>query len=171
LAGESHAVERQGRGLYQAAWGWPAAPRASLVVAGIPGGAAHQTWENLGQAVQAASRFVEEDGAIAVCCELAGALGPAFRRLAQGESRDAALRAVGRERPVDALPAAQLARALQKYNVYLLSQLDPSVVEELDLVPLEKPAELIRLARQHESCVLISNACYVTVDKEGASHG
>jgi hypothetical protein len=51
---------------------------------------------------------------------------------------------------------------LQGHKVYLLSQLDPSVVEELDVIPIAKPDELNRLARQHGSCIVLSNAPYVT---------
>ena len=59
-----------------------------------------------------------------------------MQRMAHASSREAALRQVGKERPADALPAAQLARALQQHKVYLLSRLDPSVVEDLDMVPV-----------------------------------
>ncbi len=60
------------------------------------------------------------------------------------------------------MPAAQLAHALNRHKVYLLSRLDPSVVEDLDVIPIAGPDELLRLARQHRSCLLLSNAPYVT---------
>ena len=75
--------------------------------------------------------------------------GPALRRMAHAPSRESALRHIGKERPVDALPAAQLAHALEQHKVYLLSRLDPSVVEELEMIPIAGPDELARLARQH----------------------
>ena len=123
LAGESDAVRRRARELYHAAWGWPVARQAGLVVAAIEGGAGQQTWENVGRALQAAGRFVEEGGAIAVCCDLAAPPGPAMQQIAGRSSREAALRQVGKQRPVDALPAAQLAQALDRNKVYLLSRL------------------------------------------------
>jgi nickel-dependent lactate racemase len=162
LAGQSQSVERRGSDLYRAAWSWPVADRASLVVAGIEGDATQQTWENVGRTLQAAARFVEEDGAIVVCCDLAANPGPALRRVAHAKSPESALRHVEQQRPADALPAAQLAHALREHKVYLLSQLDPSVVEELDVIPIGKPEELNRLARQHGSCIMLSNAPYVT---------
>jgi lactate racemase len=162
LAGQSESVRRRGRELYRAAWNWPASLRASLVVAAIEGDAGQQTWENVGRSLQAAGNFVDEDGAIAICCDLAAEPGPALQRMAHAPSRESALRHVNKERPVDALPAAQLAHALEQYKVYLLSRLDPSVVEDLDVIPIAGPDELQRLARQHRSCVLLSNAPYVT---------
>jgi nickel-dependent lactate racemase len=162
LSGQSESVRLRGRELYLAAWGWPAPPRASLVVAAIEGTAGQQTWENVGRALQVADAFVEDDGAIAVCCDLAVRPGPALRHMAHAQWRESALRHVERQRPVDAVPAAQLASALNRHKVYLLSRLDPSVVEELDVIPVAGPDELLRLGRQHASCLLLSNAPYVT---------
>ena len=114
LAGESEAVRRRSETLRHAAWDWPVERQADLVVAAIEGGPGQQTWENLGRALQVAGSFVEEDGAIAVCCDLAASPGPAMQRLAGETSREAALRHVNKERPVDALAAAQLAHALDR---------------------------------------------------------
>lgn len=162
LAGQNDSVRRRGRELYDAAWSRTVSRRAGLVVAAIEGPAAEQTWENLGQALQVAGSFVEDDGAIAVCCDLSTRPGPAMRRLASESSRAESMRHVSRHRPIDALPAAQLAHALDRNKVYLLSRLDPSTVEDLDVVPIENPEELSRLARQHSSCTLLPNAQYIT---------
>ncbi len=162
LAGQSDSVRRRGQELYDALWSRTVSRRAGLVVAAIEGPAAEQTWENLGQALQVAGSFVEDDGAIAVCCDLSTRPGPAMRRLASESSRAESMRHVSRHRPIDALPAAQLAHALDRNKVYLLSRLDPSMVEDLNMVPLEKPEELSRLARQYSSCTLLSNAQYIT---------
>jgi lactate racemase len=162
LAGESEAVRLRGRELYDAAWNWPVTERASLVVAAIEGGSDQQTWENVGRALQVAGKFADEDGAIAVCCEVSEGPGPAMQQMARLGSRGAAVRQVKKERPADALPAVQLAHALERHKVYLLSRLDPSVVEELDVIPIAQPDELHRLAHQHRFCILLSNAQYIT---------
>ena len=182
LAGRSDSVRRRGRELHHAAWDWPAHDRASLVIAAIDG-RGEQTWENVGRALRVARHFAEDDGAIAVCCELAARPGPALQRLAgelkrgtsglrgergegrSGKSRRPPSSRPATQRPADALPAAQLAAALQRNKVYLLSRLDPSLVEDLNVVPIESPEELTRLARQHRSCLLIPNAPRVTVVK------
>ncbi len=162
LAGRSDSVRRRGRELYHAAWDWPARDRASLVIAAIDG-PYEQTWENVGRALRVARHFADDDGAIAVCCELAAPPGPALQQLAGGGARGATLRRVARQRPVDALAAAQLAGALRRNKVYMLSRLDPSLVEDLDVVPIASADELRRLAGHHASCLLIPNAPRVTV--------
>jgi len=139
---------------------------ASLVLVGIDGEARRQTWLDFGRALHAAAELVEDGGSIAVCCELADAPGPALRRLIGAESRDSALRKIRKERPVDALPAAELARALDRGKVYLLSRLEASTVEELEMIHVASPDELARLARLHDSCILLSNAPHATVAVE-----
>ena len=59
-----------------------------------------------------------------------------MRYLASTPSQETALRRIRRECPPDALPAAQLARTLQRSKVYLLSRMDPSLVEDLDMIPV-----------------------------------
>ena len=140
-SGDGSCIARPGVG--------PHRDRASLVVAGIEGDAGQQTWENVGRTLQVADGFVEADGAIAVCCDLAIGPGPALRRMAHAQRRESARRHVERQRAIDAVPAAQLARALNRHKVYLLSRLDPSVVEDLDVIPVAGADELLRLARQH----------------------
>ena len=74
-AGQSDVVRRECRELYRAAWDQSVAHRAGLVVAAIQGEAGQQTWANLGRVLENAVGLVEEDGAIAVCCDLAAAPG------------------------------------------------------------------------------------------------
>ena len=162
LTGECEAVRQRGRELFDSIWSCQASNSASLVVAAVEGDADQQTWENVGRALHAASRFADEDGAIAICTDLTAAPGPAMQRLAHSTSRDSTLRHIGRDRPFDTLPAAQLAQALEQHKVYILSKLDPSIVEDLDMIPIAGPAELARLAKQHQSCTLLSNAQYIS---------
>jgi nickel-dependent lactate racemase len=166
LAGQSEAVRRRSRQLYQAAWSCPVPRQASLVVAAIEGDASQQTWQEFGRALDAAVSVVEDGGSIAVCCDLAEAPGTAIERMVGARSRQAVLRRICQERPPDALPAAQLARALDRGKVYLLSRLDPSLVDALDMIYVATPDELARLARQHQSCILLANAPHAVVSVE-----
>ena len=166
LAGELGAVRRRGSELYRRAWHEAVPRRASLVVAAIEGGSAQQTWQNVGRALAAAGRLVEDGGAVAVCCELASEPGPAMQRLAAARSRGEALAQIHRDQPDDALPAAQLADVQDRARVYLLSRLDESLVESLEIAPIARVDELERLVRQHESCILLANAPHALVTTE-----
>jgi nickel-dependent lactate racemase len=166
LAGHVEAVGRQARRLYDAAWRSSVPGRASLVVAAIEGGADQQTWQNVGRALAAAAAVVEDGGAIALCCDLEARPGPAVQRLADAPARAKAMQWIRRQRPEDALSATLLAQALDRGPVYLLSRLDPSLVEALEIAPIVRADELCRLAGRHPSCILLANAPHAMVTLE-----
>jgi nickel-dependent lactate racemase len=158
LAGELATVHRRARQLYEAAWRCTVPRRARLVVAAIEGGADRQTWHEIGRAVAAAGALVEDGGTIAICSDLVSAPGPALQRLAAAPSRQEALRQIRKEKPADALPAAQLAQALGRAKLYLLSRLDETILEDLEIAPINESDELVRLTQRYDSCILLSNA-------------
>ena len=90
-----------------------------------------------------------------------------MQRLIGVPERDAALRQIRRENPRDALPARQLARALESHRVYLLSRLDAEVVEGLEIMPVNSPDDLCRLAQRSRSCLVVANAARAMVRVEG----
>ncbi len=165
LAGQSDLVRRQCREFYRAAWNRSIAQRVNLVIAAIEG-PRQQTWDNLGRVLESAARLVEEDGAIAVCSDLAAAPGPALQRLIGAPSREEAVRQIRRDNPRDALPALQLARVLETKRVFLLSRLDPELVEDLEMIPIAGPEELARLAQRNSSCLVLANAVHAMVQVE-----
>jgi nickel-dependent lactate racemase len=166
LAGQSDVVRRQCRELYRAAWGQSVPHRANLVIAAIEGSPRHQTWENLGRVLESASRLVEEGGAITVCCDLSAAPGPGLQRLVGADSREEAVRLIRRENPRDAVPALQLARSLATSRIYLLSRLAPEIVEDLEMIPIAGPEEVVRLGQRSRSCLILANAVHAMVRVE-----
>lgn len=158
LAGTLPRVFELGGQRYDAAWHWQVPRRASLVVAAIHGRAARQTWQNVGRALAAAAHVVAEGGAIALCTELETAPGPAVASLAGADDPAAVWRHLRRHPAPDALAAAEALRALERSRVYLLSRLDESLVEELGLAAVSDAADIGRLARRHESCIVLPDA-------------
>ncbi len=162
LAGEVSAVRRRARQLYHEEWHWTVDRPADLVVAALEGGPGQQTWWHVGRALDAARALVEPGGAIAICSALADPPGPAVRHLAAARSRREAIEHIRRQQMEDAIPAVQWARALSRAEVYLLSDLDPQLVEDLGAVPVE-PDGLDRLVRRRGSCILLANAAHASV--------
>lgn len=160
LAGEIPQVFKRGEVAYRAAWSYNVPGRASLVIASVSGGAAQQTWENVARALAAASRVSAEGGAIALCTDLVCEPGSAVRSLSGADDLSLTLRRIAREALPDALVAAEVVRALEHGKVYLLSRLDETLVEELGLVPIGDPSDLGRLARRHDSCIILAHAQY-----------
>jgi nickel-dependent lactate racemase len=164
LAGEAEAVFRTGQEICQEAWSHTVPQRASLVVAGISGGPAQQTWDNVGRALAAALRVVADDGAIALCTNLTAEPGPAVQNLLHTENRRRAMRWINKERPADTASAVELAEAMGRAKVYLLSQLDASTVEDTGIAPVSDPDDIVRLAHRHSSCILLADAQYAVAN-------
>ncbi len=113
VAGTAEAVERHGVELCKAAWDFEVPHRAELVVAAIEGPDDQQTWENVGRAIAAASRAVLDDGAIALCTDLAELPGPALSCLAQARDPADAGRQIRRQHSADAAAAHELTASAQ----------------------------------------------------------
>ena len=160
LAGQPSEVFRRGQAACQRAWAFNVPQSAKLVVAAIEGEAGEQTWDNVARALDAASRVVSPDGAIALCTALVDPPGEVLRQSAEMQDERKALRFARRRRSDDALPAVALCQARAQARLYMLSRLDDALVEELSITPLASPTELARLARQHASCILLANAQY-----------
>jgi nickel-dependent lactate racemase len=175
-AGEDRALEvfigapasvfREGRELCRQAWLRVVPRRAKLVIIGISGGAAQQTWENVGRALETALNVVAEGGAIVICTELREPLGPALRQLAGAADTDAAQQRLRKMHSSDAALARLLATELERASVYLLSQLDEDTVTPLGIAHVGDPADVARLASRAESCVLLGDGQYVVASVE-----
>lgn len=158
LAGDSRAVAKRGQELCVAAWFHEPPQRADLVIAAIEGGPEQQTWENFGRALFAATQAVNDNGSIAICTSLRCRPGAALQRLAGMRDSESLLHELRRDRSVDATPAALLAEALERYQVFLLSDLDEESVEDLGVGHVGNSEQLERLSRQFDSCIVLGNA-------------
>jgi nickel-dependent lactate racemase len=158
VAGAVAPVRRVARGTYQKTWRWDVPHRAGIVVAAIEGGPGQQTWRNVARSLTAALECVEDQGAIVLCCEMEEQPGEAMKCLRRSRSREEAAREISDSPAGDALAVAQLVRALQRVDVYLRSGLDPALLEDLMISPLESDAELNRLISRFSNGILLGNA-------------
>jgi nickel-dependent lactate racemase len=161
LAGQHDRVIARGRELCRQAWSVDVPGPVDLVVAAIEGDDEQQTWDNVGRAIAAAQRIVSENGAIAICTELAKPPGPGIRAVGAAENLEQAQRWLQKQRPLDAPVAHHWATALDHTRLYLLSRLDEQQVEDTGAAHVSNPGEIARLIEHTGSCVLLSNAQYV----------
>jgi len=167
LAGLPAEVFRAGQAACQRAWSETVPRSAQLVVASIDGPAGEQSWDNVARAVTAALRVVSAEGAIAICTALTAPPDGAVRRAIEAGDIAAVRRQFRKHREADALVAVALAQALSQTRVYLLSELDEEMVEELGVTPVATAAELARLVGSSPSCICIANAQYAVVNVDG----
>jgi hypothetical protein len=64
----------------------------------------------------------------------------------------------GHETAPDYTIAQQMARAMAWADIYLLSSLDPELVESSSLIVLDRPEEVRRLVAVSRSCIFLSQA-------------
>ncbi len=167
LAGRASSIVRTASEQFSRAWEFRVPRRASLVLAAVSGSAGQQTWTNVARALAAASRVVEDGGTIALCTELDAELGPALESLRGAEHPGLVFRDIAHDRPEDTLISVQLAHALDRGRVYLLSRLNASLIEELGMAPIEGPEQVARLAVRYPSCIVLANARICRAHRRG----
>jgi hypothetical protein len=133
---------------------------ADLVIAILDAESGEQSWQQIARILPMAARVIRSDGAIVVWTDLATPPSAALTALVQSAADD--------EHPVhgrsaDAVAAQAIGDAVQQCRVYLHSQLDDAVVEDLGLATLHTAAELQRLVSQAASCLVIESAQYASV--------
>jgi nickel-dependent lactate racemase len=159
LAGDSHAVAEQGRRLCEAAWLHKPTQRANLVVAAIDGGPAEQTWENFTRALFVASRAVSDGGAIVLCTRIqSGRDVPQPVDVAEDTNRPRQERESAQR-----VASKLLDQTRERAQVFLLSDLDGDLVEDLGLGHVAAPEEVTRLSRRFSSCILLGKAQHAQV--------
>jgi lactate racemase len=159
VAGLGATVVERGTLAVDRAWGFRAGSRAELVVVGIGRPGIPAGIVDVARGLANATRLVQHGGKIVVLSHAAGEVGPAVRRLLNVDDPRAALaRLKGNEGEADSTAASQIAHALAWADVYLLSNLGGDLVEELSMIPLDRPEEARRLAASSGSCLVVSQA-------------
>ena len=131
-----------------------------LAIVSIPGNSGFG-WKHFGAALATASRLVGDDGRIAVVAELPEHIGPGLKMLRRCNAPEELLQPLNDEPPEDAVEVTQLILALRNSQIYLFSNLDDSLVEDLGILPLSTETELQRVIDSSDSVIVVPNANYV----------
>ena len=105
-----------------------------------------------------AEQLVVDGGAVVICSNLSVPPGRSLGRLIGNPDLDRLIRKIANEHDIDSWPAWQLARALQRGPVYLLSQLDDETAEDLGFAPVASIDEVVRLAEHYETFVVVEDS-------------
>ncbi len=159
IAGLESLVRTEGIALIDREWTFRVPDRADVVIVGVGEPGPFATVDDLAAALEAATRLVRRGGKIVALAHLDGPIGPALRRLAGVENPNAALnRLRGHETEPDYTAAKQIATSLAWADVYLHSSLDSDLVEDLAIIPLNRPEEAMKLARLAASLIVVNQA-------------
>lgn len=166
VAGRAEKVYQRAEQLCRKLWCQTSPELADVVVVAVGCPNTGSGWDEVGRALSAAINVVEPDGAIVLLTDVASLPGPGVQSLLNCDDLDAACHQLTEDRPADALVATALVQALQYGRIYLLSQLEPSTVEDLGIARLENAQQLERLLSQYHRCVLIDNAQHAVCSVE-----
>jgi len=161
LAGHPDSVSQRGRTILDASWRIKFDQRGETAVISIPSHVDDPAgWEQLGDALEAASRLVVREGRIIVLSDIAAEPGPGIQLLGSSRSARAALQPLRRESPPDLVAASQIAAAADWASIYLLSRLPTQLVEDTFMTPLETEAEVSRLVSTCDGIIAVAGAQY-----------
>ena len=158
FAGQWEAVQRETRHMLNRTWTVALDRRAEMVVLSISESPEHATWDHVGAALEFAQKLVIRDGRIVVLSSLSASPGPGMEMLRSSRSARTALQRMRTEAPVDLVPATQVASAVNCAPASLPTPLDASLIEDLQLSPLESPEEARKLIGLGEDVVLIDGS-------------
>jgi lactate racemase len=139
VAGLTTAVRDRGRLLLDSSWGFAVEDRADLVIAGVGGPDREAHAGELIEALRQAFRVVRRGGKIALLTRADIGL---IREVATGTL----------------LPRGDWEKALSWADVYIASRAIANDLDELGLIPLDRPEQAIKLAAVAPSFLTISQA-------------
>lgn len=158
VTGNSETVFERCRQIVDDHWLISLPARVETVVIAVQQDASGHGWKQIGQALATARQLVEAGGRIVILSEITGEPGEGLSLLQSCEEPLDALQPLRELRPPDLFVASQLAGATDWARVYMLSGLQPGLVEDLFMFPLESTREVERLVASAESCALIGAA-------------
>ena len=168
LAGLAEPVMARGKSRLRELWQYEVDQPAELVIASVDEDAGGHGWRQVAAALDAARRIVARDGRILLLTELSDEPTEGIDLIRDAHTPHEAIKPVRQRADVDRIEALQLAKALDRANVYLLSKLPDDLVEDLFMVPLASEQEALRLVEGAERCAVIGSAQNVFVRHAGA---
>jgi len=158
ISGAIDSVFRRGKELLAEHWRLQVDQRADVVVAAVESDAVGHGWDQIGAAVANARRLVANGGKIVLLSEIAAEPGDGIQLICDSLSPRDALQPLRAMSPSDLVPALQLADAIDWSDVYLLSGLRESLVEDLHMTPLTDEQQVDRLISDAETCIFVNGA-------------
>ncbi|HVJ87989.1 MAG TPA: lactate racemase domain-containing protein [Caulifigura sp.] len=165
FAGPAESVLKQSQEALNQHWRFSMQEPAELVLVSVDADATGHTWTQLATALEAAKSLVAKDGKIGVLSELKAPLSEGLQLIRDSRKPRDAMRPLREQSPPDLTTATALAKAVEWANVYLLSELDPDLVEEMFMVPLANADEVQRLIAGEDSIAVIGSAQHVCTDE------
>ncbi len=162
IAGGVEAVFQKGKDTLAHNWQIDLDERPELVIVAVDADADAEVegcgWSSVGAALATARQLVKREGRILLLSDLASGLTPGLEIVRDSRTPRDALKPLRRSAPDDLVVATQVAQAVDRANVYLVSQLDDDLVEDLFMTPIASHSEATRLVEASATCAVLESA-------------
>jgi len=159
FCGSPEQVTKVGRESLNHRWRISVDEPSELVVVSIPG-PAHNAWKQLGAALETATTIVADGGRIVVVADLPATFGDGMEMLRRVNDSGDVLEPMRQQPTDDATEVTQLVRALEHASVFVWSNLDAAVIEDLGMQPLANESEFQRSVANSGSVSVLADANY-----------
>ncbi|MCA9077071.1 MAG: DUF2088 domain-containing protein [Planctomycetaceae bacterium] len=160
MAGAMESLFKRGQEQLSHNWHVDVDDHLDLVIVAVDAEAGNQGWSSVASALASARRLVKREGRILVLSDLADDLTAGLEMLRDSRTPRDALKPLRKAAPDDLVTATQVAQAVDRANVYLMSRLEDDLVEDLFMTPVGSDAEVARLIESCDSCAIIESAQY-----------
>jgi nickel-dependent lactate racemase len=143
--------------LLNEAWKIKVERPSHTVVASVNGSGAQQDFASIAQAALAASRVVESGGRIILLSHSNPVISEGMAYLRQADNPAVAARIVQERQPADRVALLEWLHAAGQAELYLLSDMEESVVEELFATPLQEVRQVQRLLDLASSSLILED--------------
>jgi nickel-dependent lactate racemase len=164
FGGPAESVLKKSQQALNARWRFETTEPPELVLVSVDRDASGHGWHELATALRTAKSIVAKDGKIGVLTELNSPLSEGLQLIRDSRKPRDAMRPLRELSPPDLGTATALAKAVEWANVYLLSNLEPDLVEDMFMVPMANTDEVQRLIGGEDSIAIIGSGQHVCSD-------
>ncbi|MFO1020087.1 MAG: lactate racemase domain-containing protein [Planctomycetales bacterium] len=132
--------------------------RVPVVLVCVDADAGGIHWAQVGTALATARNLVAKGGKIIVLSELSDEPGEGLKLLQGTRHARDILKPLRQQAPPDLITATQVTHAVDWSEVFLMSRLDGTLVDELFMTPIESTQEALRLLKSEETGIVIGGA-------------
>ena len=162
LAGETRAVFDQGKTDLDRIWRRRYDRRAEVVICGLPGDDSEQTAASLVSALSSAQQLVSPGGTIIVLTEISEIDRSGFQLFSQVSEPNQVQMLFHDDMPAEEIfYVERIADVVSSARVYLRSSLEPRLVEDMFMIPLESLSEVDHLLPHDHSINILNDAQHV----------
>lgn len=163
FCGAADQVQQQAQQWLQEHWTWQIEEPVDLAIISIPHTQSGFAWKQLGQALAALHRAVDEDARVAIIADLPASLSGSLEILRRCDEPTDLLKPLRLDHPPDATETIQLIEALRRWKVFVLSDLSADTIEDLGGFALADGKELQRLLDSAQSSLIVPSASYAKI--------